>query len=376
MSVVSVEPPTGFVRALVGGRGFDPNNQLNIALGSYLRAGGSGRQTGSSFKPFVLAEAFEQGISPNKTYSGAPHVTKDKTFENYGGAKFGTLTLRQATKKSVNTVFTRLLNDVGVEKTMGLARDMGLETLPAYDPAKYGLGVALGAVEVSPLEMASAYGVFANRGVRQEPTPIRKVTDRDGKVLIDNTARAGNRVLKEEVADNVTDVLKAVLVDGTAAGRGIDRPAAGKTGTTSDNRDSWFVGYTPNLSTSVWMGYTIPRPMKNIKGVGSVTGGTHPARVWQSYMKIALKDVPVANFADPAPLKALADSAKKSARNGFDPGPRQYPTGGAEGGPYVVGIAPPEANPPTTTTTSPGQTTTTIKPTTTSITVIGNQQPP
>jgi penicillin-binding protein 1A len=383
MSIVSVEPPTGFVRSFVGGRDYNVS-KVNLALGR--AGGGSGRQPGSSFKPFILAEAFEQGILPSKTYSGAPHaVGTDTVIENYGGARYGTLDLRTATRKSVNTVFTRLILDVGVDKAMDRARLMGVSSVPPYDGAKYGASVALGALDVAPIEMASAYGVFANSGVLQDPTPVLRVTDRDGKVLIDNTDRNGKRVLKEEVADNVTDILRGVLVDGTAAGRGIDRPAAGKTGTTTNNVDSWFIGFTPTLSTSVWLGYRNdlpgqeePKSLTNIKGVRAVTGGTHPARIWQSYMKAALKDVPITEFSEPAPIRGIADQAKKRARQGFEPGPRQRPTG--PGGDYFVDAPMPQADAPTTTstTTPDDSTTSTTKPgggSTTTFTIIGNTPP-
>jgi penicillin-binding protein 1A len=128
--------------------------------------------------------------------------------------------------------------------------------MPAYDPAVYGASVALGAVEVSPLDMASSFGVFANHGARAEPTPVVQVLDHTGKVVIDNTKDIKTtQAVSPVVADNVTGVLKGVITSGTASGRGIDRPAAGKTGTAQDASNAWFVGYTPTLSTSVWMGH-------------------------------------------------------------------------------------------------------------------------
>jgi penicillin-binding protein 1A len=216
--------------------------------------------------------------------------------------------------------------------------------------------------------MASAYGVFADRGLRAEPTPVLKVTDRDGKVLIDNTKPKTTRILKQDVADNVTDILQGVLQSGTAAGRGLgDRPAAGKTGTTQNSRDAWFVGYTPTLSTAVWMGYKNapgqpPQVLRNIKGVGAVTGGTHPARVWQAFMTSALKDVPITQFTEPAPIKSVPDAAKLRQRGGFAPGNEQSPADLGGGETYVV--EPPEPNPEAPTTTVPflPSTTTTTTP--------------
>ena len=371
MSLVSVEPPTGFVRAFIGGRDFN-RSQVNFALGR--AGGGSGRQPGSSFKPFVLAEALRQGVSPDRSYSGSNHTIGNYTAHNYGGSQYGTVTLRYGTWKSINTVYTRLILDVGVRETMAMARRLGLRSVPRYNARNHGVSVALGALDVAPLDMASAYGVFANRGVQQEPTPVLRVYDRDGKLLLDNSRRKGERELKEEVADNLTAILQGVLSSGTAAGRGIDRPAAGKTGTTQDNKDSWFIGYTPTLSTAVWLGYenkpgTPTKYLRNIKGVGAVTGGTHPARVWQAFMKQALKDVPVTDFNEPAPIRSIADEQKRRARGFFDPGPRQYPSGPPGGG-YVQGLQPPPGVEPKSTTTSTEPATTTSTPDSTSSTGI------
>jgi penicillin-binding protein 1A len=358
MALVAVEPPTGFVRAIVGGRDFN-TSQVNSALGA--DGGGSDRQPGSAFKPFVLATAFDQGVSPSKRYSGAPHETPGKTFENSGGASYGNLDLRTATWKSVNTVFTRLIEDVGVEDTMAMASRLGV-SMPAFDPALYGLSVALGAVDVSPLEMASAYGVFANHGRRAEPTPVFQVVGPDGGLVLDysHAPEQAQQVVKEEVADNVTDVLQGVLTSGTAAGKGINRPAAGKTGTTDDYGNAWFVGYTPTLSTSVWMGYRNPStPLEDIHGRrGGVVGGSFPAETWQQFMKAALENVPATQFADPAPIRPIADVSQREARQGFDAGEARYPSETDPGGPYVYEIDPPSAELPTTTSSTTTSTTT------------------
>jgi membrane peptidoglycan carboxypeptidase len=191
------------------------------------------------------------------------------------------------------------------------------------------------------------------------------VTDRDGNVLIDVSQPATTRVLDEPVADNVTDVLRGVLTSGTAAGKGLDRPAAGKTGTTQNNRDAWFVGYTPTLSTAVWIGYEnkteeTTKTLTNIKGVRAVTGGTHPARIWQAFMKAALARVPVTEFSEPAPIEAVPDAAKIEARKGFGPGPRKQPAGTASGGDLVEEPETPEADEPTTTTAPPPTSTTSL----------------
>jgi penicillin-binding protein 1A len=375
-SLVSIEPPTGYVRAFVSGRDY-ATDRVNHALGA--NGGGSGRQPGSSFKPFVLARAFQTGLTPDAPYSGRPHdVTEpcgprpngDPTIlENYEGSGYGTLPLRNATVSSVNTAFTRLILDVGVHETMDLARAMGLSSVRQYDAGRDCASVALGAESVSPLDMASAYGVFAARGQRAEPTPVLRVIDRDGKVILDNSEPATARVLAEDVADNVTDVLRGVLVSGTARGSGIDRPAAGKTGTTQANRDAWFIGFTPTLSTSVWIGYEnkteeTAKELVGIKGRSTVTGGSFPAQIWQAFMRDALRDVPVTEFSEPAPIEAVPDAVQIRERRGFAPGPRMYPRG-APGEVYVEDVAPPEADLPTTTTTEPPSTTSTTSDTTT-----------
>ncbi len=328
MALVSVEPNTGFVRAMVGGRDF-AKSQVNLALGNCpddyvvpadgpicLSGGGSGRQPGSSMKAVTLAKAYEEGIGPGRVYSGpgtytVPGCKGDQcTVHNVESGSYGSISLKQATAYSVNTVFAQLIGDVGVKNTAEMAHRLGI-TMVAADGNQpngepYGVSLTLGAAEVSPLDMASAYSVFAARGVQYASTPIMRVTDANGKVLEDNTKRAGKRVLAEAVADNVTDALKGVINGGTGTGANIGRPdgAAGKTGSTENNADAWFVGFTPALSTAIWMGYSDSnnKSLKNIKGVATVYGGTIPASTWRDYMSQALKGAPAADFPKPAPL--------------------------------------------------------------------------
>ena len=400
MALAAVEPPTGYVKAIVGGRDYyaPGSGQNNLALGHCpaspeikvgqvgpqppfcVPGGGSGRQPGSSFKPFTIATAFEEGITPSRTYY-APHVyqyphcpaSNSQCFvHNVEGDREGDLSMREATWYSVNTWFVQLVQDVGPKRVAELAHRLGITMV---DPAKpHYAGITLGAEEVSPLDMASAYGVFAARGLRFGPTPVLRITDLHGKVWEDNTkpdaSDPSHRVLKEVVADNVTDILRGVIAQGTAYPRAdIGRPAAGKTGTTDNNTNAWFVGYTPTLSTAVWMGYSDSalRPLLNIKGFGRVFGGTIPAATWHDFMSAALKNVPATDFNQPAPIEPLADQAKRLERNGFDPGPRLYPDETDSGGPFEFVPAPPEAvaptttSAPTTTTTSPGgETATTV----------------
>lgn len=366
MSIVSVEPLTGFVKALVGGRDFyAPGGQVNLALGdcptldklkrllhgrapklaptctgrTYVDGGGSGRSPGSSIKPIVLAAAFKQGVQPTQVISGAPYTdprckkpVKGCVINNYEGAAYADVDLRTATIKSVNTVYARLGYDiVGIENVAKMAQRLGI-TSAWYDPARHGPSYSLGGIDVSPLEMAAAYSVFAGRGKRTPATPIISVVDSAGRVIEDNTKGEPAQVLPQAVADNVTSVLQAVVSEGTGKRASLgDRPVAGKTGTSQGYGNAWFVGYTPTLSTAVWLGYKDrPRPLLGIKGVGRVAGGTIPALTWSTYMKLAMEGVPPSNFDEPAPIKrpTLAnplDALKKKARNNLDPGARRVP---------------------------------------------------
>jgi membrane peptidoglycan carboxypeptidase len=359
MSLVSIEPGTGFVKVLVGGRDFDaPGGQVNLALGNCpsieslekrlghtpalapacvkqndVSGGGSGRSPGSSIKPIVLAAAFEQNISPATVYSGAPFRPPGggREIRNYEGAAYGSVNLRTATIKSVNTTYARLGIDVGIKEVAKTAQKMGI-TSAWYDPKVHGASYALGGIDVSPLEMAASYSVLANRGVRNPATPVLRVTDAEGKVLEENPDPARRvRVLAEDVADNVTDVLTGVVTSGTGQKAALSdgRPVAGKTGTSQGYGNAWFVGYTPQLSTSVWIGYRDSlKPLRGIKGVSSVAGGTLPAITWARFMNDAMEGLPVVQFTDAAPIKKVktlsrAEILRRKARGGIDLGPQR-----------------------------------------------------
>jgi penicillin-binding protein 1A len=369
MSLVSVEPGTGFVKALVGGRDFT-TSQVNLALGRCpergdderrpdapicLAGGGSGRQPGSAFKPFTLARAFEEGIGPSRVYSGPSSYTVPGcrgtgcTVSNVESGSYGSISLRQGTHYSVNTLYAQLVLDVGVKDTAEMAHRLGV-TMVSPDGAQpdgnpYGASLTLGAAETSPLDMAAAYAVFAARGNQFPATPIVKILDANGRVLEDNTTRRPRRVLSEAVADNVTDVLKGVITSGTGRGADIGRPngSAGKTGSSEENADAWFVGYTPALSTAIWMGYSDSntRSLRNIKGVGTVYGGTIPASTWKAFMGEALENAPPADFPNPAPLAADVNAGARRAP--LDLAPRE---------PAQIFVSVPSFDLPTTTTTS------------------------
>ncbi len=359
MALATVEPSTGFIRAVVGGRDF-ARSSVNLALGACpprregaplsppnepvcLGGGGTGRQPGSAFKPFTLARAFEKGIGPSRIYSGPGEFRfpdcrgEGCTVKNVESGSFGSITLRSATHNSVNTVYAQLVKDAGVKETAELAHRLGVTMvnadgcltpakLPAVDAARgpggclpgserYGPSLTLGAAESSPLDLAAAYSVFANRGLQMAATPVLRITDSTGRVIEDNTNRQAKRVLDEAIADNVTDVLKGVITSGTGKGADIGRPdgSAGKTGSSERNADAWFVGYTPRLSTAIWMGYSDSntRSLKNIKGVATVFGGTIPATTWKNFMGKALEGTPPADF---APVTPLASDINVGAR--------------------------------------------------------------
>jgi membrane peptidoglycan carboxypeptidase len=184
------------------------------------------------------------------------------------------------------------------------------------------------------------------------PTPVALVEDPNHKVIIDNRVPHGTQVIDPAIADNVTDVLQGVIQFGTATDANIGRPAAGKTGTTEKYRDAWFVGYVPQLSTAVWMGNKDKEThsLSGTKGVFQVFGATFSAPTWAAFMRLALVNVPPIAFNQPAPLQPVTDQLDRKARNGIDPGTRQYPVDVGAGGPYQYGPPPPIAVPPPTTT--------------------------
>ena len=367
-ALVAIEPQTGFVRAVVGGRNWDAS-QVNLALGRL--GGGSGRQAGSSFKPYVLAKAFESGMRPDKRYAGSACARPkgfDKPVCNYGHSGYGSVDLRTAMHKSINTVFAKLIADVGVKPTAELALRLGIKGID-LNAKQYGV-LALGTQETSALEQASAFGVFANHGVRVEPTPVLRILDAKGETVEDNRKPDGKRVLSEAVADNVTSVLQGVVEKGTGTRAKIGRPAAGKTGTSENWENAWFVGYTPTLSTAVWMGHpSANKTMANVHGIPHVVGGSLPAMIWHDFMIEAVKDVEPLPFTVAAPLLPSRAEAEAKARvvaerrlterAGFDIPEARIAEGLPPGGPLWAPAqkpnakAPPPSARPTTTSTAP-----------------------
>ncbi len=352
-ALASVDAQTGAVKALVGGPGFD-RFEYDIATQ------GVGRQPGSSFKPFVLAAALETNvISPRDTIRGSePCTFQPRDFptarlstewspSNYEGTRGGTLDLYGSTKYSLNCAFARLILLIGPDRAMDMARRLGITTnLEPPVPS-----AALGSREVYPLDMASAYATFASDGVRHRPYLVEEVLDRDGEVLLRGRDE-GEQVISTDIARTVTDVLRGpVSSGGTGASANFGRPVAGKTGTSNRSADAWFVGYTPQLSTAVWMGAPEGRvPMENVGGRARVTGGSFPAAIWRAFMAPAHNGVPVVDFGDPppaAPGKYLAvgpnDRPREETRR---PTRRSTPTTAAPPPAPTPAPAPAPAPPP------------------------------
>ncbi len=285
IALVAIDPRTHFVKALVGGVDHE-SSQFNRAVQSR-------RQPGSAFKPFVYYAAFASGkFTPNSVINDAA-VTYPDGYNyykprNYDGSFMGSITLRKALETSRNVPAVKLGQSVGINRVVEIARTLGIES--PMDPV---VSLPLGAVDLTPLELAGAYATFANYGWHSDPTLIMQVTDSKGNTILDNTPKP-QLVLDPWASAALTDVLQGVISQGTATSAQIGRPAAGKTGTTDSQRDVWFVGYVPQLATAVWVGNDDNRPL----GRGA-TGGGYAAPVWRNYMRQALRDEPVENFRSP-----------------------------------------------------------------------------
>src|SRR5215218_1049941 len=288
-ALVAIDPRNGAVRAMYGGRSYK-SRQWNYATDSI-------RQAGSTMKPFVLAQALNAGISVNAVFPGPAKLTVDGVpFSNYGDTSYGPMTLRDATRLSVNTIYVQLMQTVGPAQMVKFAKAHGLEAeldgragtdrdprpLEAAPDLEPVLSQALGSGSVTTLQLASAFGTWANRGIHQTPHLVERVVDSRNRVLEDNTHQPGKQVIPQVHADTINMVLKGAVESGTGTeARLPGLEVAGKTGTTNDYADARFVGYTPNLVTSVWLGFEKPKhKLVNVRGLAGVSGGTLPAMIW------------------------------------------------------------------------------------------------
>jgi penicillin-binding protein 1A len=281
-ALVAVDPKTGEIRVMVGG--------LDYGKSQFNRVTQARRQPGSTFKPFVYAAAFERGFTPATLVDDFPvsfSIPRNGGYtewspENLDRKFRGPVTMRQALEESINVPTIRVLEAVGVDPVIRLARRMGIasDLRPEY-------GLALGVSEVSALELTSAFAVLGNQGVRVPPTGIRRIVGASGEVL-ETASQVRERALREEIAFILTSVLQGAVERGTAKrGRVSGRNVAGKTGTSQDAMDLWFVGFTPALAAGLWVGYDQPR------SVGShETAGRLAAPVWADFMRRALQGVP------------------------------------------------------------------------------------
>jgi penicillin-binding protein 1A len=270
--------PDGAILAMVGGLDHDKS--------SFNRVVQARRQPGSSFKAFVFGAAMEHGLTPVDTREDAPIEYGDWRPENYGRGYLGKVTLREALARSLNTVSVRLTLEFGADAVAEFARRLGLSDIPAHP----GPSIALGAYEVSPLELAGGYQVFQTGGGATTPYLIREIRSTRGDVLYAHGTSATTPVLDPLYATRMVEMLEGVITAGTGTGANIGRPAAGKTGTSQNWRDAWFVGFTPDILTAVWVGNDNGAPM------AKVTGGELPAEIWRKFMTVAEKGQPVRDF--------------------------------------------------------------------------------
>ena len=302
-AVVSVEPATGAIRAMVGGPGFrsdTDSGEFNITTR------GVGRSGGSTFKVFVLMALLENGYVPNDLvsgsgpcrFSGIPGLDPDPyRVENFGGSRGGTASILQQTLRSSNCAFVRLGQIVGVDKVVAQARRMGIST-----ELEEVVSMPLGVEEVYPLEMAAAVASVANDGVYNAPYYIQRVDDAQGRTIFEHAPNP-RRAMSRQSARLAADVLERNVQSGTGTRAKVPgHNAAGKTGTAQNSGDAWFVGFTPHLATAVWMGSPDDNEEVRIRGTG-ITGGSYPAEIWGRYMRAWHADKEPLDYHDPEPTR-------------------------------------------------------------------------
>ena len=286
MALVAIDPRTHFVKALVGG--------VDSKKSEFNRATQAQRQPGSSFKPFVYYTAFASGkFTPDTTVLDTPVSYPDidglYSPRNYDNTFKGEISIRTALAQSRNVPAVKIGKAVGINKVIETCRTLGI-----MSPMEPVTSLPLGAIGVTPLEMASAYATFANYGWRSPPTLITRVNDSSGNVLLDNTPKP-KLVLNPWASAAILDVMQSAVKEGTGRGAAINRPVAGKTGTTSSEKDIWFIGTVPQLTTAIWVGRDDNKQLAH-----GATGGGMVTPIWRDFMQKALTDVPVNNFKPPS----------------------------------------------------------------------------
>jgi penicillin-binding protein 1A len=278
--------PEGAIRALVGG--------LDHRDSAFNRAVQAQRQPGSAFKPFVYAAALDAGRKPQDVRLDGPVRFGDWTPQNYGGGYAGEVTLADAFARSINTVSAKLTQEIGPERVATLARRFGLTEIPPQPR----LSVALGSYETSLLHLVEGYQVFQQGGRRSQPYLIEQIATPEGAVLYQRAGSAPAPIYPAALSEQMVRMMQGVIQRGTGRRAAIGRPAAGKTGTNQDNRDAWFVGFTPDFVAGVWIGNDRARPMRD------VSGGELAASVWKRFMLAAHEGLPVRDF-NPAPGQVM-----------------------------------------------------------------------
>jgi penicillin-binding protein 1A len=363
-AMVSIDPATGKVLAMVGGSGLKNSHYDIITQGT--------RQPGSGFKLFTLLAALQQNYSVYDTLLAqspcaidfpSDHDLLKTPANNDEGNGGGVVTLLNATALSLNCAYIRLAHEVGLSNVISMAQQLGITAnLPEFP------SLVIGSIAVHPIEMAAAYAAVADDGVYHAPSFIDHIVDRSGGTVYTG-ADPGHRVLSSQVAREATVALQAVVQSGTGTGAALyNRPAAGKTGTTNNNVDAWFNGFTPQLETTVWMGNVAGEvPMLDVGGVGQVYGGTFPAHTWHDFMSQVLSDQPVLPFTPPnfgglpAPKYITSPGLVRDDALNHNFGPQPLPNNQpgssrrtntsptTSGGPPTTSGAPPSTAPPTTT---------------------------
>ena len=280
-AIIAIEPQSGYIKAMVGGKDFE-ESKFNRATQAY-------RQPGSAFKPFIYLTALDNGFTPSNIIEDSP-VTFENGWspENYEKEFRGPVTLEEAFELSINIIGVKLLEQVGVNKVINYAHKAGIKSELRPD-----LSLALGTSEITPLEITSAYATIANLGVRVNPISIIRIEDNTGKSIKENIPQK-KKLFKEETCYVLINMMEGVIKRGTGWNAQIGRPVAGKTGTTNNFVDAWFIGFTPDLVTAVYIGNDDRTPLGN-----KMTGGVIAAPVWANFMKNALKDVEKKDFLQP-----------------------------------------------------------------------------